>query len=97
MPNLHPTSNLVLVHLRPGAQETPSGLILPPSAQQITQTGDVLAVGPSTTLTRPGDLVLVGLHSGTHVRWQQNTPVLLIPEPDILAILSPDDPNEALP
>lgn len=88
---LRPTGNLVLVHLRPGLQETPSGLIIPPQSQQITQHGDVIATGPACTAVSPGDLVLVPLHGGTHVTWTQNTPVLLIPEPDLLAILDPDD------
>lgn len=87
---IHPTGDLVLVHLDPGLQITPAGLIIPPSAQQITQTGLVLAVGPDVPVTDipVGSTVLIDLHCGTHVCWQANTPVLLVPLPNIQAVLT---------
>lgn len=82
-----PTADRVIVHLRPGVQETPSGLIIPPDSQQITQYGDVLAVGPDQKLVSPGDLVLLNLHCGIHLCDHLNTPVLLVESTDIQAVL----------
>lgn len=87
-PTLSPTADRLLVWLNPGKQSTASGLIIPPSAQQITQHGRVLAIGPDVQHVAVDDTVLVTLHAGTHVRWQQNTPVLLVHETDLLAILT---------
>lgn len=84
---IHPTLSRVLIHLDPGVQETPSGLFLPPSAQQITQHGLVLAVGPDQHSIRPGDRVVIELHSGIEVGQLKNTPVLLVEPDKILAIL----------
>ena len=89
---IHPTGNLLLVHLRPGVQQTASGIIIPANAQQITQWGDILATGPeAATVCSPGQLVLVGLHAGTHVTWHQNTPVILVSLDDCLALLEPGE------
>ena len=120
---IHPTGNLLLVHLRPGVQQTASGIIIPANAQQITQWGDILATGPEAAAIcspgqlvlvgaangggfgpgedklagaangggSPGQLVLVGLHAGTHVTWHQNTPVILVSLDDCLALLEPGE------
>ena len=90
LPRIKPSGALTLIHLRPGIQETPHGIILPPSAQQITQYGDILATGPDCKLCQPGQLALIPLHAGTEVCWLKNTPVLLVPEADLLAILEGD-------
>ncbi len=87
--NLLPLGNLLLVHLRPGVQELPSGLVIPPGIQQITQQGDVLRAGPDAHEVKPGDLVLLDMFSGTQVGWKQNTPVILVPEDRVQAILEP--------
>jgi co-chaperonin GroES (HSP10) len=89
---IKPTSDQLVIHLRPGVQETKYGIILPPSAQQITQYGDILAIGPDCTLVQLGQVVLIPLHAGTELCWLKNTPVLLVKESDLLAIVeSPDD------
>lgn len=87
LPHLHPTDDHLLVHLRPGQQETAGGLIIPPAYQQITQHADVLAVGPKVVHCSQGQLVLLNLHCGTHICWKQNTPVLMVRESDVQAIL----------
>lgn len=93
LPKLHPTADRLVVWMDPGVQETPSGLIIPPQAQQITQTGLVLAVGPDVKNVVLSDRVLVGLHAGTHLTWKQNTPVLLVHESELIAVLS-GEPSE---
>lgn len=84
---IKPTDDLVLVHMNPGVQSTPSGLLLPPFAQQITSHGKVLAVGPSVKLVAPGNTVLVSLYDNLELGTFANTPVLLIKEKHIEAII----------
>ena len=90
LPRLHPTQAHLVVHLRPGQQVTPAGIIIPPQSQQITQHGDVLSVGPDVQHIQPGDQVLLTLHCGTKLCDLQNTPVLLVTQADVQAILETD-------
>ena len=85
---LHPTTDHLVVHLRPGQQITPSGLIIPPQSQQITQHGDVLSIGPDVKHIAVGDQVLLNLHCGTKLLDLQNTPVLLVSQADVQAIIT---------
>lgn len=85
---IHPTAARVVVHLDPGAQETPGGLIIPPQYQQITQHGRVCACGPDCTLVGVQSTVLLDLNAGTRLGWLDNTPVLLVDEADIQAVLT---------
>ena len=89
--HLVPANDNVLVWMRPGVQQSAGGLIIPPSAQQISQIGDVLSTAPGVSTPKPGDMVLVGIHAGTHICWKANTPVLLVHVPDIIAVLEPGD------
>lgn len=87
---LKPTAKHLIVHLRPGQQITPAGIIIPPDSQQVTQHGDVLSIGPDVQHIQPGDQVLLSLHCGTHLCDLQNTPVLLVTQSDVQAILETD-------
>lgn len=85
---VHPTRDRLLVHLNPGVQETPHGIIVPPSIQQITQHGRVLAVGPDCNSIHEGDTVVLQLHCGIEVGQRQNTPIILVEMKDILGVLT---------
>ena len=88
LPRLKPTGDRVIVWLNPGVQETAGGIIIPPMAQQITQTGRILAV--SEDVSEPiavGQTVMIDLHCGTHLCWKQNTPVLMVETAHVQAIL----------
>lgn len=92
----HPVGDRLVVHLDCGSQITKSGLILPPDTQQIRQHGTVLSTGPDVTLVAPGQKVLLPLHCGTSLGDLQNTPVLLVFEKDLLAILEPSSDEDSL-
>ncbi|MEB3198595.1 MAG: co-chaperone GroES [Candidatus Sericytochromatia bacterium] len=77
-------------------EKTAGGLVLPDTAQEKPQTGEVLAVGPGKTLDNGsrqtvdvaiGDKVLFAKYSGTEVKLDGET-YLLIAEKDILGVIS---------
>lgn len=86
LPRVKPVGDYCVIHMRPGVQETPHGIILPPSAQQITTYGDILATGPDCTV-EVGQLGLVPLHGGIELCWLANTPVLLVKESELLGVV----------
>jgi chaperonin GroES len=77
-------------------EKTAGGLVLPDTAQEKPQTGEVLAVGPGKMLdngTRQavdvnvGDKVLFAKYSGTEVKLEGET-YLLLSEKDLLGVVS---------
>jgi chaperonin GroES len=77
-------------------EKTAGGLVLPDTAQEKPQTGEVLAVGPGKVLDKGsrqtvdvavGDKVLFAKYSGTEVKLDGDT-YLLIAEKDILGVVS---------
>ncbi|MNS86355.1 10 kDa chaperonin [compost metagenome] len=77
-------------------EKTAGGLVLPDTAQEKPQTGEVLAVGPgklSDNGTRQvvdvqvGDKVLFAKYSGTEVKLDGET-YLLLSEKDLLGVVS---------
>lgn len=76
-------------------EKTAGGLVLPDTAQEKPQTGEVLSVGPGKVLdngtratmdVKAGDKVLFAKYSGTEVKLDGET-YLLIAEKDILGIV----------
>lgn len=76
-------------------EKTAGGLLLPDTAQEKPQTGEVLSVGPGRILdngsrttvdVKAGDKVLFAKYSGTEVKLDGET-YLLIAEKDILGIV----------
>lgn len=77
-------------------EKTAGGLVLPDTAQEKPQTGEVLAVGPGKVLDNGsrqtvdvavGDKILFAKYSGTEVKLEGET-YLLIAEKDILGVVS---------
>jgi chaperonin GroES len=94
--NLKPLHDRLIV--RPAAPEevTKGGIILPDTAKEKPQQGEVLAVGPGKTDdngklqptgVKVGDTVLYGKYSGTEVSLG-NEDVLIMRESDVFAIVS---------
>jgi chaperonin GroES len=94
--NLKPLHDRLIV--RPAAPEevTKGGIILPDTAKEKPQQGEVLAVGPGKlddngklqpTGVKVGDTVLYGKYSGTEVSLGSED-VLIIRETDVFAIVS---------
>ena len=94
--NLHPREDRIVV--RPGESEetTASGLVIPDTAKEKPQQGEVLAVGPGKAsengnlvkmTLKTGDKVLYGKYSGTEIS-VDGEDVLIMRENDILAVLA---------
>ena len=93
--NLKPLSDRVVVKAHAAEETTASGIILPDTAKEKPQMGEVLAVGPgkvsdSGTVNKmslkKGDKVLYGKYSGTEVTFEGEE-LLIMRESDILAII----------
>jgi len=93
--NLKPLSDRVVVKAHAAEETTASGIILPDTAKEKPQMGEVLAAGPgkasdSGTVNKmslkKGDKVLYGKYSGTEVNFEGEE-LLIMRESDILAII----------
>ena len=92
--NLNPLDDRVVVRRLEAEEKTAGGIVLPDTAKEKPQKGEVLAVGPGalskTTGKRipmevkPGDTVLFGKYSGNEVELEGDE-VVIVRMDDILA------------
>jgi chaperonin GroES len=77
-------------------EKSAGGILLPDTAQEKPQTGEVIAVGPGKTLdngskqlvdVKVGEKVLFAKYSGTEVKLDGET-YLLLAEKDLLGVVS---------
>lgn len=96
--NFKPLHDRVLVRRIEGEQKTAGGLIIPDTAKEKPQEGEVIAVGEGARKdsgdlipmgVKPGDRILFGKWSGTEVKLDGEE-LLIMKESDILGILSGD-------
>ena len=94
--NLTPLHDRVVVKPASAEEKTASGIIIPDSAQEKPQKGEIIAIGngkvteDGKTLplaVKVGDNVLYGKYSGTEVSLD-GTDYLIMRESDIFAIVS---------
>ena len=94
--NLRPLGDRVVVKPLDREEVTKSGIVLPDTAKEKPQQGEVLAVGPGRILdtgerVRPdvkqGERVLFAKYSGTEFKLDQDE-LLILRESDILAIVT---------
>ena len=92
---LKPLADRVVVQPAAAEEKTKSGIIIPDTAKEKPQRGEVVAVGDGKTsdagnLIKPtvkvGDTVLYGKYSGTEIT-MDGTDYLIMKESDILAIV----------
>jgi len=92
-----PLHDRVLVRRIVADEKTRGGVILPDTAKEKPQEGEVLAVGPGTLTdqgqirpldVKPGDRILFGKWSGTEIRIDGEE-LLILKEADILGIFEP--------
>ena len=92
---LNPLSDRIVVKAHEAEEKTASGIILPDTAKEKPQMGEVLAVGPGKlnengTLNKmtlkKGDKVLYGKYSGSEVSIEGED-LMIMRESDILATL----------
>ena len=91
MPKLHPLEDRIVV--RPGESEetTASGLVIPDTAKEKPQQGEVLAVGPGRRGEDSGELIPVDVKVGDTVVYSKYGGTEISSEGDDLLILSSRD------
>jgi len=100
--SIRPLFDRVVVRQLEAENKTSGGIILPGSAAEKPNQGEVVAVGPGAALdsgeTRPvsvsvGDRVLFGKYASTEHEINGEE-LLIVRESDILAVLEVDEPVE---
>ena len=90
MTNIKPLADRVLVRPAEAEQKTASGIIIPDTATEKPQRGEVLAVGKGTKdhemTVKVGDQVLYGKYSGTEIEIDGEK-LMIMKESDIYAII----------
>ena len=88
--NIKPLADRILVQPLEAETKTASGIIIPDSAKEKPQKGNVVAVGPGTkenpVTVKVGNTVLYGKYSGTELKLENND-YLIMRESDTLAIV----------
>ena len=85
---IKPLADRVLIQPSSAETKTASGIIIPDSAQEKPQKGQVVSVGPGTKenpiTLKVGDSILYGKYSGTELK-HDGIDYLIMKESDILA------------
>jgi chaperonin GroES len=94
--DLVPLDDRIVLRRMEAEEKTAGGIVLPDTAKEKPQRGEVLAVGPGKLLDdgkratleiKVGDIVLFGKYSGTEVK-VHGEECLIVRESDLLAKLS---------
>jgi len=92
---LKPMGDRVVVKPKGREETTKSGLVLPDTASERPQQGEVISVGPGRTLdngsrvaldVKQGDTVLFAKYSGTEFKLEDED-LLILSERDVLAVI----------
>jgi chaperonin GroES len=92
---IRPLNDRVIIRRIEEKEQVKGGIIIPDTAKEKPQQGEVIAVGPGKTLdsgkvltpdVKPGDRVLFGKYSGNEVKIEDEE-FLIMREEDILGIL----------
>lgn len=87
---MKPINDRVVVKPAPAEETTKGGIIIPDTAKEKPQRGEVVAIGPgkdgNLMTVAPGDIVLYGKYAGQEINHQGND-YLIMREDDILVIL----------
>jgi chaperonin GroES len=93
--NIKPLGDRIVVKPLEGEEKTPSGIILPETAKEKPQEGEVLAVGPGRYDDKgkrialdvaAGDTVLFAKYAGTEIKIKDQK-YLILKESDVLGIV----------
>lgn len=87
---MKPINDRVLVKPAPAEEKTKGGIIIPDTAKEKPQRGEVVAVGPgkdgNEMTVREGDVVLYGKYAGQEIKIEDVT-YLIMREDDVLLVL----------
>jgi len=95
--NIQPLGDRVIVRPLEAEEKTKGGIILPDTAKEKPQEGEILAVGKGKVLengnlqspeVKKGDRVLYGKYSGSEIKTKDGEDLLIMREEDILAIIT---------
>ena len=95
--NIQPLADRIIVRPLEAEEKTKGGIILPDTAKEKPQEGEVLAVGKGKVLdngsvqaleVKKGDRVLYGKYSGTEIKTKEGDDLLIMREEDVLAIIA---------
>lgn len=92
--NIKPLADRVVIKALPMEEKTKSGIIMPDTAKEKPQEGEVVAVGPGKMEkgvrvaldVKAGDRVIYSKYSGTEVKYDGEE-YLILKEADVLAII----------
>lgn len=87
---MKPIADRVIIKPAPAEEKTKGGIIIPDTAKEKPQRGEVIAVGPgkdgNMMTVHVGDIVLYGKYSGQEIS-HEGTDYLIMREEDILVVL----------
>jgi chaperonin GroES len=87
---MKPINDRVVVKPAPAEEKTSGGIIIPDTAKEKPQRGEIVAVGPgkdgNLMTVQVGDIVLYGKYAGQELNYEGND-YLIMREDDILVIL----------
>ncbi|MEM1320276.1 MAG: co-chaperone GroES [Bacteroidota bacterium] len=87
---MKPINDRVVVKPAPAEEKTKGGIIIPDTAKEKPQRGEIIAVGPgkdgNAMTVKSGDIVLYGKYSGTELHYEGHD-YLIMREDDILVVL----------
>ena len=93
--SIKPLSDRVVIKAQEAEEKTASGIILPDTAKEKPQIGEIVAIGPGKVnesgnlvkmSVKKGDKVLYGKYSGTEIS-HNGDDLLIMRESDILAVV----------
>ena len=92
--NIKPLADRVIIKALPMEEKTKSGIIMPDTAKEKPQEGEIVAVGPGKMEkgtrvaldVKVGDKVIYSKYAGTEVKYDGEE-YLILKESDILAVL----------
>ena len=95
--NLKPLDDRIVVKANEAEERTASGLVIPDTAKEKPQQGEVLAVGPGKRSEQTGEIIPVGVSVGDTVLYSkyggteitvEGEDLLILSSRDVLAIVS---------
>ena len=94
--NIQPLADRVVIKPLEAESKTKGGIVLPDTAKEKPQEGEIVAIGKGKVLdngsieplkVKVGDRVLYGKYSGNEITTKDGDELLIMREEDILAIL----------
>ncbi len=94
--NIKPLADRIVVKPLEAEEKTKGGILLPDTAKEKPQEGEVVAVGKGKVLdsgqvqpmeVKAGDRILYGKYSGSEITTKEGDELLIMREEDVLAIV----------